>query len=220
MWSIYKHIFPNNKIYIGLTKQSPQDRFRNGHGYEKCPLMWKAIQKYGWENVRTEWLIKDISTLEETAKLERDYIKECNSTDPNFGYNLANGGQGGATYKYNHQQIINYWYEGLNTNDISELMGCSFSTIRRVLDEYNIPSKERRERQNDKNGKHVKLYDYDKIVDLWRQGLTCHEIELQVGCSRGTITIALNEKNISLDEREQLRKEHSVQSIKKKYSVI
>lgn len=217
MWSIYKHIFPNGKVYIGLTKQLPSNRFKNGYGYEKCPLMWKAIKKYGWENVVTEWLKVDISTLEEAGQLEQQYIKEYNSRNPNYGYNLANGGQGGATYKYNHQEIINYWEEGLNTKDISKIMGCSFSTIRRVLDEYNIPSEERRQRQNDVNGQHVKLYDYNKIVELWKQGATCKEIELEVGCCRGTINLALTKMGISLEEREKQRIEHSKKAIKQKY---
>lgn len=33
---VYKHIFPNNKIYIGLTRQKPERRWRNGDGY-----IWK-----------------------------------------------------------------------------------------------------------------------------------------------------------------------------------
>ena len=46
-YTIYKHIFPNNKIYIGITKRKPETRWNKGKGYNSCPLMSKAIKKYG-----------------------------------------------------------------------------------------------------------------------------------------------------------------------------
>ena len=27
---VYKHTFPNNKVYIGITQQEPQKRWKNG----------------------------------------------------------------------------------------------------------------------------------------------------------------------------------------------
>ena len=46
MWTIYKHIFPNGKLYIGQTKVSLNKRFKYGEGYKGCPLIYKAIKKY------------------------------------------------------------------------------------------------------------------------------------------------------------------------------
>lgn len=198
MWSIYKHTFPNGKVYIGLTKQTPALRFKGGYGYEKCPLMWNAIQKYGWKNIKTEWLETEIATLQQAAQKERDYIKNFNSTNSQYGYNLAGGGQGGATNKYNHEEIINYWYEGLNTSDIKEITGASFATIRRVLDEYNIPSLERRKRQNKIKGKEQTTYDYDKIKEFYLKGTSCKDISLKLGCCTGTVRFALHKMNIPL----------------------
>ena len=102
MWSIYKHTFPNGKIYIGLTKQEPEKRFKNGYSYEDCPLMFNAIKKYGWNNVQTTWLYSNIETVQEAGLLERKAIQEYRSNEREFGYNLSNGGQGGATNKYDH----------------------------------------------------------------------------------------------------------------------
>ena len=36
-YCVYKHIFPNNKVYIGVTCQKPEYRWRNGKGYH---MMW------------------------------------------------------------------------------------------------------------------------------------------------------------------------------------
>ena len=44
-YTVYKHIFPNNKIYIGITSKKPEIRWNKGKGYKACPLMNKAILK-------------------------------------------------------------------------------------------------------------------------------------------------------------------------------
>lgn len=49
MYSVYMHTTPNNKKYIGITKQKPVKRWQNGGGYKNQPLMWKAIKKYRLE---------------------------------------------------------------------------------------------------------------------------------------------------------------------------
>lgn len=34
MWVVYKHTFPNGKVYIGITGQEPYKRWKYGNGYE------------------------------------------------------------------------------------------------------------------------------------------------------------------------------------------
>lgn len=33
-YKVYMHIFPNHKVYIGITCQSLRARFNNGRGYK------------------------------------------------------------------------------------------------------------------------------------------------------------------------------------------
>lgn len=33
----------NGKVYIGQTCQEPRKRWKNGYGYERCPLFFRAI---------------------------------------------------------------------------------------------------------------------------------------------------------------------------------
>ena len=217
MWSIYKHTFPNGKVYIGLTKQEPEKRFKNGYGYEDCPLMFNAIKKYGWNNVQTTWLYSNIETVQEAGLLERKAIQEYRSNEREFGYNLSNGGQGGATNKYDHDQIYQYWLEGNNIVEIVALIGCSNVTVRRVLDEHNVPSSERMSRQNKKGGKPNNKYDHAVILQDWIDGLSTVQLCEKYGCSRGTVQIILNKANIPLEEREARRKAAAAESLTKKF---
>lgn len=66
MACVYKHTFPNGAIYIGITDMKPEDRWLNGWGYKTCPLMFNAILKYGWDNVKHEILLDDLDI--ETAR--------------------------------------------------------------------------------------------------------------------------------------------------------
>lgn len=90
---VYKHTFPNEKVYIGITKQSVNKRWLNGFGYITQRLMWSAIQKYGWENIKHEILFDNL-TNEEAQEYEKETIKKYRSNKSKYGYNLTTGGNG------------------------------------------------------------------------------------------------------------------------------
>lgn len=92
---VYVHIAPNGKRYVGKTAQDVSQRWRNGAGYRKCPLMWKAVQKYGWENFE-HVILADNLTEEEAEALEKKYVEEYQSNNPEYGYNLTSGGEKGC----------------------------------------------------------------------------------------------------------------------------
>lgn len=96
-YCVYVHIFPNEKRYVGQTKQKPEYRFNNGEGYNGCPYMYRAIQKYGWENVRHEILIDGISA-EQANYYEKYYIALYQSDCKKYGYNMRTGGHTGYIY--------------------------------------------------------------------------------------------------------------------------
>ena len=88
---VYKHTAPNGKVYIGITKKAPNDRWASGFGYENQAYFFRAIVKYGWDNIKHEILHTNL-TKEEAEKIEIRLIKEYNSTDINCGYNIDLGG--------------------------------------------------------------------------------------------------------------------------------
>lgn len=92
-YTVYKHTnIINGKVYIGITKQKPYQRWgSNGCNYKSTPHFYAAITKYGWDNFSHEILFSDL-TKEEACKMEINLIKENKSQDRNFGYNITEGG--------------------------------------------------------------------------------------------------------------------------------
>ena len=92
---VYKHTSPSDKVYIGITGRTVKERWgRNGTGYRECPYFWRAIQKYGWDNIKHEILYEGL-TQEEACEMEIKLIAEYDATNPEKGYNDLLGGTTG-----------------------------------------------------------------------------------------------------------------------------
>ena len=47
-YTVYVHISPNNKYYVGITRQAnPKNRWSYGNGYYHNHHFYSAIKKYG-----------------------------------------------------------------------------------------------------------------------------------------------------------------------------
>lgn len=88
---VYKHVFPNDKIYIGITSQEPKKRWNNGKGYKNNQYMTNAINKYGWNNIKHEILFYNL-TKEEAEQKEIELISHYHSNNKKYGYNILKGG--------------------------------------------------------------------------------------------------------------------------------
>jgi hypothetical protein len=100
-WTVYKHTFPNGKVYIGITGKSIEERWKDGFGYICIengrlhqPLMAKAIVKYGWSNILHEIVASELSE-EDAMKLEANLIVKYKSNNLEFGYNVQKAGARG-----------------------------------------------------------------------------------------------------------------------------
>lgn len=87
---VYKHTTPNSKVYIGITKQKPSQRWQNGKGY-RGQLFYNAIEKYGWSNIKHEIIASGL-TKEEAENMEIELITKYKSNERKFGYNVDKGG--------------------------------------------------------------------------------------------------------------------------------
>lgn len=125
-YTVYVHKFPNGKNYVGLTKQDVEARWGyNGWGYHKQPI-YKAIEKYGWDNIQ-HIILKDGLTFDEAQNLEKEKIIEFDSI--NNGYNVSpGGGLGGNPWvkveyngdMYSPEELLNFsTVKNLTTHDIT-----------------------------------------------------------------------------------------------------
>lgn len=59
-YKVYIHIFPNKKVYIGMTCQEPKERWKRGKAYKENRHLYNAINKYGWENIEHKILFDNL----------------------------------------------------------------------------------------------------------------------------------------------------------------
>lgn len=101
---IYKYTSPSGKSYIGQTND-PARRKRLHRNVDGCRALYRAIQKYGWDNMSYEVLETGL-TLEDANRLEAHYIKLHDTMSPN-GYNLTSGGENFFLSEETRQRISN-----------------------------------------------------------------------------------------------------------------
>lgn len=100
---VYKHTNKiNKKVYIGITSQTPENRWKNGNGYTSM-YFERAIKKYGWDGFEHEIICENLSK-KDACNIERILIKSFRSYDPNYGYNKTLGGDGGGMFNKHHSE--------------------------------------------------------------------------------------------------------------------
>ena len=96
-YSVYMHICPNGKRYVGITSQAPERRWgKNGIGYQGNRHFYNAILKYGWANI-THNIIASGLSKDDACKTERFFIALYNTSNRDFGYNKSTGGENPGT---------------------------------------------------------------------------------------------------------------------------
>ena len=184
MYKVYKYISPSNKVYIGITSKTLNERARyNGSGYNGCPYFAKAINKYGWENFTSEILAQDL-TKEEAERLEKYYIKLYDSTNPKKGYNITIGGDG--TTFYDAEKIVDLWKKGLGITEIVKQVGCCNTVIQNALNASGINGRDRIKRSAGKYHQ-KKVYQFDKQGILLNEYESVAEAERQTNIHHGNI---------------------------------
>lgn len=123
-YKVYKHTTPSNKVYIGITSQTISKRWQNGRGYITNEYFYRAIKKYGWENIKHEILFNNLDK-DDACKKEIELIAKYNSTDYHYGYNCSTGGNLG-----NVKSVDQYTVDGKFIK--------TFPSIAEAETEYNI----------------------------------------------------------------------------------
>lgn len=112
---IYCHTAPNGKRYVGQTRNRPEQRWSNGHGYDSQQHFRRAIEKYGWDNFE-HVVLCSVSSKEDADFLERWFISRWDTCNPDKGYNRAAGGAGpcGVPWDDERKQAFSEYMSGEN----------------------------------------------------------------------------------------------------------
>lgn len=119
-YTVYMHIFPNNKKYIGITSKKPKQRWESGTGYITQKLMNRAIQKYGWENIK-HIILYEILTKEEAEQKEVELIAYYKTNQKEYGYNIENGGNSIGKHSKETRLKISVANKGRKNPKIAEI---------------------------------------------------------------------------------------------------
>lgn len=120
------HIFPNDKRYIGITRNAPESRWRNGTGYANQILMNRAIKKYGWANIEHVIVACDL-TKSDAENLERQLILELKTRDITCGYNIDCGGTSTGKHSAETRKKISENRKGKCLGESNRLYGVDMS---------------------------------------------------------------------------------------------
>lgn len=91
-YCVYKLTAPNGKVYIGMTSQKLEKRWKRGHSYKGNLELYNDILQYGWANFSREILFNGLNENDAELK-EINLISDYKATDTNFGYNHSKGGR-------------------------------------------------------------------------------------------------------------------------------
>ena len=102
-WSVYKHISPSNKVYVGITSNIKRRWMASGYYYHLSNTYFsKALDKYGWDNFQHVIIAENLTKQEACAK-EKELIAFYKGK--NLSYNITNGGEGTLGFKPSKEQI-------------------------------------------------------------------------------------------------------------------
>lgn len=136
MYSVYMHICPNGKRYVGITAQDVKRRWANGIGYRQQKHFYNAIIKYGWDNIEHIVIARDL-TKRAAGELEQRLIAKHKTTDRRYGYNKSVGGE------YSRNGVKGLHYNQKADNPLSKGVICVelnivFDTITDACQELNV----------------------------------------------------------------------------------
>lgn len=212
-YTVYKHTFPNGKVYIGITCQRNLNRrWNNGKGYKNQSLMAKAIDKYGWENIGHEVVATNLSKTD-AEKLEIRLIAEHQSNNPQYGYNIDNGGNCTGTHSEKTRQKISNAQKGaqnhsfgkpsplkgkkmsadaIEKNRLSHLGQIPHNKGKRMSEEQKAKMRKPKTEEHRKKLSEAKAIPV-VCVETGQRFISGKEASLQLGINRGSISRAVRE---------------------------
>lgn len=194
LYYIYKHTFPNNKVYIGKTCCKPEYRWGiDGKRYWHNKKMYEDIQKFGWDNIKHE-ILYDRLTKEEASQLEYDLVEQ----NKDNCYNKVLGGDGYFVFINGEKRYLSEIAKDkkLNPNNLSknELRSRIFKhgfDLERALNQPKGKKKQPYTKLYEYNGK---MYTTKELADMSPWDLYPSQIRDRIDNKHFTVERAVMQK--------------------------
>jgi group I intron endonuclease len=189
-YSLYQFLFPNGKKYIGITRQVPKIRWKNGQAYTRNFYLYNAITKYGWETIEKTVLYSEL-TKEEAEQLEIETIKNNLSSNKEFGYNISLGGNCKGAHSLETREKLSRINKGKKMSEETKekqrkrMMGNKYNLGRKM-------SNEKKATLLKVNSK--KVIQLDKNYNFLVEYVSIREAERQTKANSGHISAVCNGK--------------------------
>jgi hypothetical protein len=142
MYYVYLHTSPDGKVYVGQSKK-PIQRWGNGSGYTTNETFTKAIEYFGWENIKHE-IIATYESPIEAAVCEAVLIFHLNSEDKNVGYNQTTIKKDVLKAYANRTSAIAHDFDkALAGKNIFEKSGLPVDACKIIIDQWIFDKKKR-----------------------------------------------------------------------------
>jgi len=145
---LYIAIFPNNKKYIGISKnfkaRKRKHKMRAKRG--DTEYFYNAVRKYGWGNIK--WEVADgYASWEKLCKLETTEIEKYNTycyNSEHNGYNMTKGGDGtvGFTHSDEYKARLAKEWSGENNPNYGKKLSAKHKLLMKIGKENRIITQE------------------------------------------------------------------------------
>lgn len=187
----------NDKVYIGQTTMSIEDRFKQHLNHSKSKNhyeLYQAMDVIGKENFYIESLEENIS-INKLDDREQYWIETYNSMDN--GYNSTPGGRAKHENKIlDIDIIIKYLSDGMSVGEISEKLNVHRTTINRALKSNGYKTAVNY-RKDGWRSEQSKIIDREPVRELIIQGLSYDEIANKLGIHKKTVCRIAKELNLN-----------------------
>lgn len=137
-YCIYRHTSPSGKVYIGQTCKKPKYRWSNGKGYENQILFYRAIKKYGWDNISHQILFSGLDKINADI-IEEDLIYYYKQQG--LSYNITNGGEGISGFHHSDEAKEKMKNAKLGRKQSSEHIQKAANSRKKPIIQYTLDGK-------------------------------------------------------------------------------
>jgi group I intron endonuclease len=168
------HITPNKKKYIGITCQETKKRWAYGYGYKTNNYFFKAIQKYGWNNIE-HIIVAENLNKEDACEMEKNLIKKYRSNNAKYGFNFSTGGEApyGVEFTEERKKKISNAKKGhIVSDETKEKIRIANTGINNHNYGKHLSKEVRNKISESNKGKKLTEEHKSKLYQLWKKGHT------------------------------------------------